>query len=550
MKLVQFVNKQLILKFSGNDFYQAIAYIKANIISYSYDPKTHIWVAPPIQKNIDSLKTDGWIFDKDAQVLLQPKEEKQLPTIDESLFPKLYPFQKVGVRWFEMNNGTGLLADDMGLGKSCQALSYLKLHPELRPVVIVCPASVKLNWQREITMWTGEEAYILNGMKSVKLANHPFYIINYNILAEEIVNKKGRKEFAETSWIYELMRMNVKVAVADECQFISNVNIRSKAFCKLRKASSVKAFMALSGTPIKNRPSEFFTVLSLLDGNTFNNRWKYNFRYAAPYNNGFGWVFTGASNIEELNELIKPLMLRRMKSDVLKDLPKKRKIIVPMELDELEVENYKNASNEFMEWLGKHIKDGVEIQDQLEKLKQIAYLSKRNSVIAWIKDYLESDKKLVVGVYHKKTTNDLMDAFKKVAVKIDGGVTGVNRQKAVDVFQKEDWCRLIICQILTVPGLTLTAASATATVEFAWTSADHEQFEDRVLRIGTTADSVEAYYLIAENTIDVSLVEMVQKKYATLEKLLDGKEKATFFNDENTDMLKGLIKEYKNKIKK
>jgi SWI/SNF-related matrix-associated actin-dependent regulator 1 of chromatin subfamily A len=219
-----------------------------------------------------------------------------------------------------------LLADEMGLGKSIQSLSYLGIHKELRPALVICPASLKINWQREIKKWLNEESYILTGRKSTVIPDYPFYIINYDILASEIyVGKK--KKLKDDSWIFKLGGLKLKMIIGDEIQAIANnKSIRTRGFVTLRKINKETKFIALSGTPIKNRPSEFFVVLNSLAPTIFPNRWKYLNEFCDPTHNGFGWQFNGASNIEKLNKLIQPIMLRRLKKDVLKDLPLKRKI--------------------------------------------------------------------------------------------------------------------------------------------------------------------------------------------------------------------------------
>jgi len=465
----------------------------------------------------------------------------------------LYPFQKKGVKWFQEHNGIGLLADDMGLGKSCQALTYLKINPELRPVLIVCPASIKINWQREIEMWCNESSFLITGRRSSALPSVSFYIINYDILAEEMKIKKPLKNgkikevkvLKDSSWIFKLGTMKLKAIVADECQAIANAtSIRTKGFIALRKLNNKIKFMPLSGTPIKNKPAEFFTILNLLAEKEFPNRWKYLHHYCDPKHNGFGWTFNGASNIPELFQRIQPFMLRRTKNAVLKDLPPKRKIIVPMEVDEIAIKNYNTASAEFIEWIQNHETAGMELQNNIDRLKQLAYIAKRNSVIAWIEQYLESDNKLVVGLYHKHAMEDLYSHFKKIAVFIDGSVTGQKRQDAVDIFQKDKKVKLILCQIITVPGLTLTAAPATCTIEFSWTPADHLQFEDRVHRIGQEADSVTAYYLIAPQTVDEDSMAMVNNKFTVLTQVLDGKDNADIFDN---SFLLQILKKYKKK---
>jgi SWI/SNF-related matrix-associated actin-dependent regulator of chromatin subfamily A-like protein 1 len=453
---------------------------------------------------------------------------------------KLRPFQKLGIKWLEKVNGIGLLADEMGLGKSCQAITYLKINPDLRPALIICPASIKINWQLEIKKWSNEESLILYGKKATHIARYPYYIINYDILAEEMkIDKK--KVLKDTSWIFKLASMGIKAIIIDECQFItSNTAIRSKAVMTLKKILPDAKFIALSGTPIKNRPKEFQVVLSMLSpkNKLLTNRWKYLFRFCNPKHNGFGWTFDGATNIDQLQELIKPLMLRRTKDEVLKDLPPKQRIIIPLETDKVALKNYEDATEQFKIWAKDHIDKGLELQINIDRLKQLAYLAKRNSVIKWLEEYPEN--KLVVATYHKNTMEDLYTHFKKESVFIDGSITGEKRQKAIDSFQKDKKIKFIFIQILCAPGLTLTAANATCTVEFSWSPSDHFQLEDRVHRLTQEADSVFAYYLIAPKTIEEEIIKMIDTKQVVLGKLLDGKENDKIFDQNN--IVKNILK--------
>jgi SWI/SNF-related matrix-associated actin-dependent regulator 1 of chromatin subfamily A len=453
---------------------------------------------------------------------------------------KLRPFQRQGILWLEKVNGIGLLADEMGLGKSAQAITYLKINPELRPTLIICPASIKINWQLEIKKWANEESLILYGKKSSHIAKYPYYIINYDILAEEIkIDKK--KVLKDTSWIFKLASMGIKAIIIDECQSVVNPSaVRSKAVATLKKILPSAKFIALSGTPIKNRPKEFQVVLSMLSpkNKLLTNRWKYLFRFCNPKHNGFGWTFDGATNIEQLQEIIKPLMLRRTKDEVLKDLPPKQRIIIPLETDKVALKNYEDATEQFKIWAKDHIDKGLELQINIDRLKQLAYLAKRNSCVKWLEEYPEN--KLVVATYHKNTLEDLYTHFKKKSVFIDGGITGIKRQLAIDTFQKDSKIKFIFIQILCAPGLTLTAANATCTVEFAWSPSDHFQLEDRVHRLTQEADSVFAYYLIAPETIENEIIKMIDTKQVILGKLLDGKENDKIFSQNN--IVKNILK--------
>jgi SNF2 family DNA or RNA helicase len=234
-------------------------------------------------------------------------------------------------------------------------------------------------------------------------------------------------------------------------------------------------------------------------------------------------------------------MLRRTKDDVLKDLPPKQRIIIPLETDKVALKNYEDATEQFKIWAKDHIDKGLDLQINIDRLKQLAYLGKRNSCIKWLEEYPEN--KLVVATYHKNTLEDLYNHFKDISVFIDGGVTGEKRQLAIDTFQTNKNIRFIFLQILCAPGLTLTAANATCTVEFSWSPSDHSQLEDRVHRLTQEADSVFAYYLIAPKTIEEDIIKLIDKKQEVLGQIFDNKIDDKLFN--KNDIVKTILNKLK-----
>jgi SWI/SNF-related matrix-associated actin-dependent regulator 1 of chromatin subfamily A len=425
-------------------------------------------------------------------------------------------------------------------GKTAQAIGYLAVNPTLRPALIVCPASLKLNWVNEIRKWGlgRERIQILSGRKPDGLFRSDIFIINYDILG---YNQVIDEEQEIVGWYEILSDIDLKVIISDEAQFISNHKaIRTKAFKRLAKNIPHKIF--LSGTPIKNCPAEFFTVLNLLDKKSFPNRWQYLNRYCGPNSNGYATTFKGLSNEKELYRLIYPLMIRREKKDVLKELPPKQKIIVPMECDPVQLRYYEQANSEFKEWV-KEAQKSLSIKEHIEGLKQLAYMAKRNAVIKWIKDYLTSGEKLVVGAWHTRVLDDLEKEFGDISVRMDGSTPANKRQEVVDRFQNDDKIKLFIGNLKVAGvGITLTAASATATIELLWGPGDHDQFEDRVHRIGQEADSVLAYYLVAPDTVEEDIIDIIQEKAKMLGQVLDGESRE--FVDDNVlnDLLKRMKK--------
>jgi len=313
---------------------------------------------------------------------------------------------------------------------------YLRIHPEFGRVLVVCPSCMKLKWKEEIDKWTDRDFELLWGERPTPLRENREdqinIIINYDILFH---------------WMDELLKVEWDLVIGDEGQCVSNYSAkRTKAFIKIAKKSERIIF--LTGTPIRNYPKDFFTMLNLVDPEDFANRWSYLQRYCGPKFNGFGWTFKGATRVEELRRLVNPLLLRRRKSEVLKELPEKVRTVVPMEKDVSYLADYDEESRSIREWLvGSEEKlNYVEVKKKLDGLKSKVYFVKRRSVINWIKDFLSTGEKLVVFAYHRKVIDDLMAQFGDVAVKVDGSVSARERQRAIESFQSSFEVKLFIGQ--------------------------------------------------------------------------------------------------------
>jgi SWI/SNF-related matrix-associated actin-dependent regulator 1 of chromatin subfamily A len=304
-------------------------------------------------------------------------------------------------------------------------------------------------------------------------------------------------------------------------------------------------FIALSGTPIVNRPIEMFNALNIIDPTVIPNFWEYTKRYCGRKHNGFGWDFSGATNTQELHKILsESIMLRRKKQDVLTELPDKTFSLVPMELDN--EKEYFAAENDFIQFI-KETKgrqaaeraEGAQVLAEIEGLKQLAVKGKLTQSINWIADFLESDEKLVVFAVHKFVIDALMEAFKGKAVKIDGSVKNEDRQTAVDKFQNDDNIRLFVGNIQAAGvGITLTKASNVAFLELPWTPGALVQAEDRVHRIGQK-DAVTVHYLLAAGTIEEKIARLIDSKRKILDRVLDGR------RTEEESLLGELINEYK-----
>ena len=487
-----------------------------------WHPASKYWSCPPSHDNFEKLIEWDFSLDNKAQKVWD--EINKTVNIDLSDHPALegaFPFQKKGVEFIESKNGKALVGDEMGLGKTVQALLWLKLHPELRPTVIVCPASLKLNWEKEAKTWLkalDNLIFVASGTKSDHvLGCEDIIIINYDIL---------------DYWCSWLIAIEPKVLILDEAHYIKNQKAkRSKAVKKLAK--KVPHIIGLTGTPIVNRPVEFFAILNLLNPAEWPSFWGYAHKYCGAKHNGFGWDFNGSNNPDELNQKLKRTMIRRLKSEVLPELPAKIRTVIPLEITNRKA--YDRAVDEL------DSSDSPAIQlTRIEALKQLVVEGKIDSCINWIKDFLESGEKLVVFAAHKKVINRLMDEFGLIAVKVDGSCSQKDRQKSVEAFQNDPGFLLFIGNTKAAGvGLTLTAASSTCFVELGWTPGEMDQAEDRVHRIGQKADSVNAYYLLGQDTIETEIAKLLDQKRKILDSVLDGTE------TDETSLLTELMKRLK-----
>ena len=442
------------------------------------------------------------------------------------------PFQNKGVRTIQHFKGVSLLADEMGLGKTIQALAYLKNHPKKLTALIVTPAHLKWLWEGEARSKFGMRTTVLSGMtpKRIKLGTSRIFIINYDIL-------KG--------WFDVLVKLNLDCIIFDECHYCKNRSAKRTKFMK-RLLKDTPHRIALSGTPLTNRPSELFPAINMLWPEAFPNFHAFAQRYCRPVLKPWGWEYKGATHLDELHRrLLKLGMIRRRKADVLKDLPPKQRQVVPLDIP---LDDYNEAKNNFLDWLGKQSLEKARKASAAEQIVKLGYLKRLASteklplISKWIEDYLEStNEKLVVFGIHKAIVRGLYDQFKKISVCLDGSTPSKKRKEVVKKFQTNKGTRLFFGNIQAAgTGITLTAASRLVFVEMDWVPGNHTQAEDRIHRIGQD-QKAEIIYMVAKGTIEEQLCNIIQSKQEVVSQTLDGNESIENLNIFKmlTDHLKG-----------
>ena len=402
-----------------------------------------------------------------------------------------------------VENKKYILADDMGLGKTTSTI-VAALESGAKKILIICPASLKINWQREIENYTDRSVYISEGKNFSQ--EHDFVIINYDIIKNfHDVKKKSDSKILGT---------NFDLVVVDEAHYIKNGQAqRTKLINDLVK--KVDRLWLLTGTPMTSRPMDYFNLLSLVDSPVAKNWMAYAIRYCGGYQFNAGgrkiWNVTGASNLEELRDRTSGLTLRRLKQDVL-DLPDK--IITPVYL-RLKSKQYEEVMGDYYNWYEKNPDESKSLTVQFTKLTQVRQVIAEEKVIQTIElaeNIIEQGKKVIIFCNFTNSLDRIIQHFGKTAVRLDGSMSKPERQNSVDKFQEDDKVKVFVGNIKAAGvGITLTAGEAVIMNDLSFLPSDHSQAEDRAYRYGQK-NNVLVYYPIFENTIEGIIYDILNKK--------------------------------------
>ena len=402
-----------------------------------------------------------------------------------------------------VENKKYILADDMGLGKTTSTI-IAALESNAKKILIICPASLKINWQREIANYTDRSVYISEGKNFSQ--EHDFVIINYDIIKNfHSVKKKSESQILDA---------NFDLVVVDEAHYIKNGQAqRTKLINDLVK--KVDRLWLLTGTPMTSRPMDYFNLLSLVDSPVAKNWMAYAIRYCSGYQFNAGgrkiWNVTGASNLEELRDRTSGLTLRRLKEDVL-DLPDK--IITPVYL-RLKSKSYEEIMGEYYDWYDKNPDESKSLTVQftkLTKIRQVIADEKIAQTIELAENIIEQGKKVIIFCNFTNSLSKICEHFGKTSVRVDGSTPKHERQNAVDQFQDSEKIKVFVGNIKAAGvGLTLTAAEAVIMNDLSFLPSDHSQAEDRAYRYGQK-NNVLVYYPIFENTIEGIIYDILNNK--------------------------------------
>lgn len=442
-----------------------------------------------------------------------------------------YAYQAEGIQ-FGLEKKRVLIGDEPGLGKTLQSIGIVDTA-NAYPCLVICPSSLKINWQREFEKFTDKSAMVLdNSLQAtwgylLKMGVHQVAIVNYESLRKYFVwdIKGNKKSFRLKDVVFNPAIKLFKSIIIDESHRVKDPSAQQTIFTK-GLSFDKKWVTLLTGTPVVNRPEDLIAQLSILDRlDEFGGATQFRADFCTDPRDKDAVPAVPLRLLSE--KLYETCMIRREKKKVLSQLPDK--IRTELYVDISNREQYNTAATDLATYLEKYTectdweirrKMRMEALVKFMTLRALATKGKVAQAIDFIKTFLENDKKLIVFCSLHEVVDELRKAFPK-AVTVTGRDSAINKQAAVDAFQTNENTRLIICSIKAAGvGLTLTAASDVAFIELAWTYADCCQCEDRAHRIGQK-DNVNCYYLLGRETIDNTIYSLIHRKKSIASEIMN-----------------------------
>ena len=500
----------------------------------AFGRKWDLEVVPEIKEAYEELQEGS----EEAKELSRAKDaDLATPTVNG----ELYGFQKAGVI-YALKKKRVLIADEMGLGKTVQALVTVELA-DAYPAVVVVPAAVKFNWEKEVAKWLPHRSSVVLSGRTVPWdieIDADFVVINYDVLSP---------------WLDTLKGLEPKTVIFDESHYLKNSRTqRTKAATALSK--KVEYRIALTGTPVLNRPKELPSQLRVLGWLKilFGSAWAFMQKFTKATNDGWGWKFEGGRNLEELNRTLREhCYVRRLKKDVLSDLP--AKVYDDVIVDITNREDYRSAEHDTGRWLADRAIEDEDFLESIEDLtkedqilatrrlhsetqwksgqaralvrittlKQLAAKGKMKAALEWIEDFIEGGEKIVVFAWHREIVERVARHF-STPFMIHGDVPPKKRVEICAEFGKPDTHRVLVANMQAggtgLDGMQGSCSNALF-LELGWNPASHSQPEDRLHRIGQK-DSVTSHYMLAKGTIDELIFKLLMKKAVLVDATTEG----------------------------
>ena len=512
--------------------------LKAAGLSFQPDKRTGEWTAFWWQVDVEAARVqESAIAESKAT-----DAEIEIPVPDYLAY---LGYQKAGIR-FSLSRAGVLLADEMGLGKTIQALGVINADASIKRVLIICPASLKLNWKREAQKWL-TRAFEIGVVGKNGFPQGNFVICNYDVAA------KFHAELHAREW---------DLVVLDEGHYCKNPKAKrtiallgrwDRDPAKVMPALQARRKVVLTGTPILNRPIEAQPILGWLDQQTFGNFWSYAKRYCGASKGQWGWDLSGATNLEELQRKLRSsVMIRRMKAEVLTELPPKRRQVIEIAangaaslIDEEQEAAERNeavlaelrdriAEAKLLEDKEAYAQAVEELQraqfaafEDMARIRHQIALAKVPYVVEHVADACEGAP-VVVFAHHRDVVDAIIAGLAEReirSVKLVGGMTDAAKQASVDAFQAGEVPVFVGNIKAAGVGITLTRSSHVVFSELDWVPANMSQAEDRTHRIGQR-ESVLVQHIVLEGSLDARMAEALVSKQNIADAALDDNLKA------------------------
>lgn len=403
-----------------------------------------------------------------------------------------------------------ICGDEMGVGKTFECIMVGESIP--MPKLVICPPSLRLNWQKEIRMVNPQADIQVIYSDTEFKQGKDWTIIGYSSLSDH-------KDMIE--------ECEFRVLFVDEAHFTKAINNSGRPDSQRAEivqfiAKTCEYTIPMTGTPKPNRNKDLFNLLRMIKhplAKYWNSWHNYAHTYCGAKYNGFGWDFDGNSKDEELHEELKPYMLRRLKKDVLPNI-KKIRTFLPVQVD---LREYNRIIDEYMEEYHKRKGTVAEQLARINRARLVLGIAKAQASIEYTKDLLEEGKKVVVISNFTEVVTRFKKAFGDKAVTVVGGMTDADKQAAVDRFQEGD-AEVCVCNIIAGGvGITLTASYNVVINDYNWVPGNHIQAEDRVARGGQVQEYSNMYYMYAVGAdMDEMFTEVLQYKLDTINATIDG----------------------------
>ena len=444
-------------------------------------------------------------------------------------------YQKVGIA-YALQRGSALIADEPGLGKTIQAVGISNAVPEIKRVLVVAPATLRINWRREWQKWCvkGLSVGIVASGKPEDWPQVDVILITYDLVAKHLV------KIHEKTW---------DMLIVDEAHTLRNSTAKRTQNIfghKQKDKPTIPAIPAnrkilLTGTPIVNRPVELWPLISAVNPDRFCSFWAFANRYCEATKSKYGWDFSGAENLDELQvELRAHCMVRRKKSDVLKELPAKTRQIIRVEnaailkkekaaLRKIRDDVVKVEASKILAYLSDNIDkydnasklggSGKSSGTNVFELRHLSALAKVPLAASLVEEALEQGK-VILFAHHKDVIEAYKSHFGSSAVVVNGSMSAEQRQASVDRFQNDDSCTVFIGSLQAAGvGLTLTASSHVIFAELDWVPGNMTQAEDRAHRLGQL-DNVLIWHVVVDDSIDAKIADLLVRKQTIIDAVM------------------------------